>query len=394
MQTSGGTRSAGTASGSSFQDRVRKAADLLIIYDGYGVVGAPGAVWMPALPSSAGIGGVLNRAGIGTPAERWFSPIDPYARGIPLRKQSVSWLLPVVARAYGGRVPRPRYVPTSEPGQVLEWCQGALARDGRAVLHCYPSSAVALAQAAIEGRVALDGLVLRCGGEPVTPARRKAIEASGATACQLYAFSPAGTVASACPRCEGDEMHLHDHAFGSITRRRPRADGVVVDAFLWTSLAPTSGQVLLNMENDDYGTLLGPAEICGGPFDALGLRRKISGVRGISKVVAGGVTVDGELLVQLVDAVLPARFGGAPSDYQFAEAGADGVARLELRVSARLPGVVEEEVVEVVEAALRGDELGLLAASVWSPSQSVRVVREQPRVARSGKTLAFEPLYP
>lgn len=189
-------------------------------------------------------------------------------------------------------------------------------------------------------------------------------------------------------------MHLHDHAFGSITRRRPRADGVMVDAFLWTSLAPTSGQVLLNMENDDYGVLVPPGRDCDGPFDVLGLRRKVSGVRGISKVVAGGVTVDGELLVQLVDELLPTRFGGAPSDYQFAEAGADGMARLELRVSDRLPGIVEAEVLQAVHAALRGDELGLLATSVWSPSEAVRLVREQPRVARSGKILAFEPLVP
>lgn len=391
-QTSGGTRSGGTASGSSFAERVHKAADLLVTYEAYGVLRAPGCVWMPALPSSAGIGGVLNRAAAGMPAERWLSPIDPRAAGIPLRKQAANWLLPPLARLYGARVPRARYTPTSDPGPVLEWCREALSRGGGAVLHAYPSSAVAVSQAAVERGISLEGLFIRCGGEPLTPARRMAVEASGATACQFYAFTPAGTVATACPRCEGDEMHLSVHAFGLVTRPRTRTDGVVVDAFLWTNLRPTAGQLLLNTENDDYGTLVDPGQRCDGPFDELGLPRKVRAVRGMSKVVAGGVTVDGEVLVHIVDAELPRRFGGAPTDYQFAEAGGDGVARLELRVSPRLAAIDEGAVVQAIEEVLNRDELGLLATSVWSPRGSISVVRTEPVAARSGKTLAFEPL--
>ena len=40
-------------------------------------------------------------------------------------------------------------------------------------------------------------------------------------------------------------------------------------------------------------------------------------------------------LLELVERVLPARFGGSLTDYQFAERESEGVTRLELRVSPR-----------------------------------------------------------
>lgn len=393
MQRSGGTRTGGTASGSSFRYRLLRAADMLVTYDLHGVVGAPAAVWMPALPGSAGINCVLNHSAMANPAERWFTPIHPHAAGVPFRKQAVSWVLPPLARLQGSRVPVPRHVPNAEPQAVLAWCRDALDRAGRAVLLAYPSSSVALAHEAVEQGIRLDGLVVRCGGEPVTAARRAAIEASGASVLQVYAFSPAGTVAAACPRCDGDAMHVFDHAFGLVTRRRARSDGTDVDALLWTTLQPAAGQLMLNMENDDYGSVdVGPS--CDGPLEALGLRTTVRQVRGMSKVVAGGVTVDGELLVRMVDVLLPERFGGAPSDYQFSEAGEDGVARLELRIAPRLPGIDPAAVVDAVESALRQDELGLLATAVWASTGAVTVVREPPRTAPSGKTLPYEPLRP
>ncbi len=320
-----------------------------------------------------------------------MSPIDPRAHQIPARKRAANWIVPTLARAYGGRIPRPRYVPTSDPATVLAWCKDALDRRGRALLHAYPSSAVALAHLAVEEGVHLGGLIARCAGEPLTPARRTVVESSGATAFQVYAVSPVGGVAFACPTCAGDEMHVMEQSVAVVTRRRSRPDGLDVDALLCTTLNTTSGQVLLNLENDDYA-VIGDGGPCDCALGRIGMRRKLRGIRGISKVVAGGVTVDGELLQHLVDAVLPQRFGGSPSDYQFAEGGADDRAQLVLRVAPRLGSRDVGEVLSVVEHELRRDELGLLATSVWSPAGALRVVREVPHVARSGKVLPFEPL--
>ncbi len=391
MATSGGTRTGGTPAGSSFADRRERVATAIFSLGMHGVMGVPGATWMPALPGSSGIGGVLIGAAAGRPPERWMSPVDPGARLIPARKRAANWLFPALARVYGTRIPRPRYVPTSDPSTVLAWCQDALSRSERATLSAYPSSAVALAQLAVEEGVDLTGLQIRTGGEPLTPARRKVIESSGADTSQYYALSPAGSVAMDCPRCEEDEMHVMEQGYAVITRRRTRPDGVEVDAILCTTLALTAGQVLLNTENDDYAQIW-QADPCDCPFGAIGMRRKIRGIRGISKVVAGGVSVDGELLQHLIDSVLPQEVGGGPSDYQFAEAGADGRAELVLRIAPRLGPIDEAEVLAAVERALNRDELGFLATAVWSPAGAMRVVREAPHVARSGKVLPFEPL--
>jgi hypothetical protein len=217
------------------------------------------------------------------------------------------------------------------------------------------------------------------------------LESSGAESNQIYAISQIGWIGMDCPRCEEDEMHVQEQGHALITRRRARHDGVEVDAVLCTTLARTAGQVMLNTENDDYAEIW-EADTCDCAFGAIGMRRKIRSIRGISKVVAGGVSVDGELLQHVIDSVLPREVGGGPTDYQFAEGGGEGVGELVLRVAPRVGAIDEREVLAVLQRALSRDELGTLATAVWSPAGSVRVVREIPRAARSGKVLPFEPL--
>ena len=142
---------------------------------------------------------------------------------------------------------------------------------------------------------------------------------AGALPFTSYGFTGIGNGANACPHCEGDEMHVRGHSVAVTTRRRARPDGVEVDALLWTNPSATAGQVWINMENDDYARLTVDDEPCECLMGQMGMRQRLSGVRGISKVVAGGINVPGEVFERLVDEVLPARFGGGPVDYQFSE---------------------------------------------------------------------------
>ena len=60
-------------------------------------------------------------------------------------------------------------------------------------------------------------------------------------------------------------------------------------------------------------------------------------IRSFEKLTGEGVSFLGETLLELVETVLPARFGGAITDYQFAEHETErGVTRLELRVHLRV----------------------------------------------------------
>jgi phenylacetate-coenzyme A ligase PaaK-like adenylate-forming protein len=274
---------------------------------------------------------------------------------------------------------------------VLDWALKALAGAGKAVIATYASSATQLAGAAERRGVRLDGLVLMIGGEPVTPAKRRAIEAVGAAAVDVYAFTQLGTAAMACPHTP-NELHVMEQALAVVPRRRVRTDGVVVDALLWTTLRPDARNVLVNVENDDYGTLSVDGDACPCWFGRLGLRQRVSGVRGMSKMVAGGVTVKGEVFEELAETTLPDRFGGRSGDYQFIEEQVGHETRLVLRVHPRLPAVDEEAVLAVVAERLRQTETGRLADDVWSAQGAVRVVRSEAVRTRAGKILPYETL--
>jgi hypothetical protein len=392
--SSGGTRSPGVEVGSNFADRPRHLAMgnfERILWD---IDDAPTAVWAPVLPGAAALSAVMGLAIYGNPAERWFSQVPPLGKQVVLKKRVANVGLPVLALGTGSRIPVARYVPTSDPEPVLAWCLDALAREGRALLHGYASSLAAVATLAVERGTRLDGLVMRMGNEPMTPARRAIAEAAGARPFTSYGFTGGGNGANACPQCPGDEMHVRGHSLALTTRRKARPDGVEVDALLWTNLASSPGQVWLNVENDDYARLTVDDEACPCAMGQMGVRQRLSGVRGISKVVAGGINVPGEVFEHLVDRVLPARFGGGPGDYQFSERERDGAPLVVLRVAPRLGSVDGAAVQEAVVAELQATELGRLALDVWSPTDSLQVERTAPHAARSGKLMAFEPLPP
>jgi hypothetical protein len=104
------------------------------------------------------------------------------------------------------------------------------------------------------------------------------------------------------------------------------------------------------------------------------------------------MTVSGDVLEQLVDDVLPRELGGTPGDFQFAEDDVDGQGVLVVRVHPSVGQMEDRQILRVVTGELQRREMGRLAAGVWNPAGAIRVERVPPRQARSGKTLAFEPL--
>ena len=112
----------------------------------------------------------------------------------------------------------------------------------------------------------------------------------------------------------------------------------------------------------------------------------------MSKVVAAGVTVPGEVFEQLVDRVLPQQLGGTPMDYQFVEHDDGGRGSVALRIAPGVGEVDERAALAIIVEELRREEMGKLAAEVWEPAGSVSIKRESPVAAKSGKTLPFEPL--
>jgi hypothetical protein len=388
IATTGGSRSSGTPVELSFAWQRRQGAQRAIQFDRAGVRGAPTATWLPVFPSAAGYGAVMKLTAGGNRPERWFSQVPIDLDGISSHKQLANKFLPALSALARAGLPSPEYAPTSDPEPVVRWLADAVQRHGSAVITGYASSLTAAARWAREHGVALDGVVAYPSSEPVTAGKLAAMRAAGMRAHPTYAFVPEGTVALSCEHCDDEEYHLWEQELAVITRRRPRSDDADVDAFLLTSLAHEAPRVLVNVENDDYGVVRHDVE-CSCGLGSLGLRTRISAIRGISKVVAAGISLDGEVFDRIVETELPARVGGGAGDYQFVEReGASGTT-MSLRVSPDID-LNEEHLRDAIDAALRTSDNGVLAAAVWERNGGLRIERSTPLVTKAGKTLSFE----
>jgi hypothetical protein len=340
------------------------------------------------LPDQSGITYVLRRARLGRPLERWFSPFEAGQVGAPLRHRVAMAGILGLGNALGARLPRPEPVPLARAELVAEWMAGALRRCGRCLLRTNVSKAVRVAQAALERGLSLSGALFIGGGEPPTEAKVAAIARSGAGYAPVYASSEAGQLGLPCARpAAHDDMHLMEDGVALVQARRELPGGAAVDAFHFTSLDPGVPKVLLNVELDDYGIV--ERRDCGCVLQELGLARHLRQVRSFGKLKTEGATLPASAVEQVLERVLPARFGGGPLDYQFREReGADGLTRLELLAHPRLGPLDQAAVADAALASLRGQGLpGQLLEALLRQAGSVRVVREEPHWTARGKLL-------
>ena len=391
--TSGSSGGRGTPMELSFAWQRRQGRQRPVQLDMAGVRGKPAAVWLPVFPSAAGFGAVMKNTVGGSRPERWFSQIPTDLDGITGHKQTANRYLPVLNALARSGLPSPEHVAGDDPEPVVEWMLDALGRSGGAILTGYASSLTAAARWAIDRGIDLTGVAAFPASEPVTEGKMVLMRAAGMAPHPMYAFTPEGTVALQCRSCVGEEYHVWDQDVAVITRRRPRgstADTGEVDALLWTSLAGEAPRVLLNVENDDYGTIRRDVA-CDCQLAALGLRTLVADIRGMSKVVSAGISLDGDLFDHLAEVVLPARLGGRTGDYQFVEEeDASGATVVGLRVHPDVGDIDEGAAREALQDALAGFDNGALAAAVWSSRGGLEIHRAAPLVTAAGKILSFD----
>jgi len=384
LVSTGGTRSFGIPVNWSFAYMRRSLARHLLSASSWGVAGTPAAMWLPTLPSGMGLTTALVSAACGEPPERWFTQVPLRLSGIGWRTRVAKSLLPAMA-LLGARIPHPEYVPPSDPQRVLEWVRDALVRSGKARLCAYTTCAVLLAEAAKTFGISLDGLLIGTVGEPLGERRADIIRGAGAVVCNGYGFMEKGTVGLACPSCGAEEFHLLESEVCVVQRLRPRKDEVVVPAFLWTSVDRDSPSVLFNTENDDYGELERPGPACSCELGLIGMRTRVSGVRGISKINVAGTSLPGEALSRIAEEILPSRFGGTPGSYQFVKEDSDDVPRMELRIAPSVGSISDDVVRRVIAEELSKSNRGILANALWSTAEALPISRADPLLTQSGK---------
>jgi hypothetical protein len=142
---------------------------------------------------------------------------------------------------------------------------------------------------------------------------------------------------------------------------------------------------MINVESDDYGVIT--ERRCDCPLGSLGFGRHLHRIRSHEKLTTEGNHFLGSELHGLVDELLPARFGGGPTDYQLVDEEDGALSRLSVVVGSRVGAVAEREVLSAVYAYLRRQPHNRLMAEFWEQSDSVRVVRREPYVTAVGKIL-------
>jgi hypothetical protein len=385
----GASRSPGSPLYFDFENLADKfAVHQALRLQAFGALDLPTALWLPIMPG-AGPVSLLSHAKAGQVPERWFSPVERRGFRPSLVHRFGTFAIVEAGRLSGVRLPRPEYIGLDEASRVAAWMREAIGRAGGCTLFTYASTAVRACQAAVREGWDLSGAIIKVTGEPLTEAKHAEIEACGATARPVYAFMEAGTVAVGCLRpASVDDCHLFADAFALIAHARdiPRLE-MSVDAFLFTALLDTSPKILFNAENGDFGLV--ESRACGCPLDREGCSPHVRQIRSFEKLTGEGMSFLGTEVIRIVEEVLPARFGGDSTRYQFVEEeDAAGLTRMTLRVSPAVGPVDEAAAVACVREALaRGSDGSRMMAAVWETAGTLRVSRTEPSPTARGKIL-------
>jgi hypothetical protein len=351
-----------------------------------------GAGWRKAIWGVPGrsVGSAARHSAFGQPLERLFLLVDPGAVGLHPRYRWSLLGLRLAGWLAGRPQPAPEVVSLADPTPVARWMNRVVREGGVPYCFTFVSAALRLGQAAEAAGLDLGGGQLTVTGEPITAVRLALIRRAGLAALPDYGSGECGgSIAYGClaPAAPDDVHFLHDlHAL-------IRVDGstgvpaLPEGALLMTSLRATAPLVMLNVSMGDRAELTEGG--CGCPLEQLGWRTHLHTIRSFEKLTAGGMTVlDGEAL-RILEEVLPARFGGGPSDYQLVEeTGPDGLPRLRLLVEPLLGPLDEHAIKErFLEGLGRGSGAKRVMMLQWRSGDFLRVERSSPRVIGGGKIL-------
>jgi hypothetical protein len=396
---SGGTRSAGTRVRIDFDYLHQRSFYDALLLDVHGCLTAPIANWFPVFPGAPGINSSLRFAHIGNPAKRWFSQVDENKLDVTWERKFGIKLIYLLSKLYGSPLAQAEYVGLNDAGKVAEWAGQALAEKGQCVIYTFAASAVRVCMAASEANVSLKGAKFLVTGEPLTPQKRREIEATGATAIPVYGISEAGVIAAGCDRAH--EASDHCHVYSDTTAITPHKCRVAhseatVDSFLFTSILFESPKLLMNVGMGDFGKLSTGRCDCG--FGKIGFDQHLSNIRSYEKLTGEGVTFVDTDFLWIIEKRLPAMFGGMSTDYQLVEKeDGNGLPRLELLVSPTVGNINETEVVTTFMNLLkRAEDKGWAQSGtdMWKQSGMIQTVRAFPVSTAAGKILPFHLMKP
>ena len=393
---SGATRSAGTRIRIDYDYLTQRSLYDAFILNMHDALTSPIANWFPVFPGAPGINSSLRFARIGNPPKKWFSQVERSNLKVNWEKRwGVSYIF-FMSSLLGVPLAKPEYVNLNKAHKVARWAASMLAGYPNCVIYTFASSAVRVCIAAQEAGLDIKGTRFLVTGEPLTPQKKKEIEAMGARAVPIYGISEAGVIAAGCsqPYPDSDSCHFLIDTNAVISHKlRPSYSDAEVDSFLFTSLLYESPKILLNVGMGDYGRAW--QEDCSCDLGKLGFRAHVSQIHSYEKLTGEGVTFVDTDLIHIIDNELPRRYGGQSTDYQLVEEeDSRGLTRLRLLISPHVGKVDEQELAETfIQLLKRGENSpeswSQSGSDMWAQARTLRVKREYPIPTRSGKILPF-----
>ena len=383
--TSGGSTGAPRRTVLDSGDLLDEAINHDLWVESEGVADQPLAIWRSVLPSRAGIRNVFRCARLGPRPEAWFSQTPLSLEATSFEDWAALRVALVAARTGGMRVPRPVHVPVADAERVARWLAERVAEGRPPVLDGPVGACVRAISAAGDAALDVGGTLVRCGGEPLTGAKRALVEAAGARVSSHYAMSEVSRVAIGCARpAAPDDTHFLSDKLALLPL--PRCDGA--SSLLLTTIGRHTAKLFLNVDTGD--TAVVEERDCGCLVGAAGLTTHLHTIGSPEKLTSEGVTFQGRDVLELVEVVLPQRLGGAPTDYQIVEREVDGVPRVSVVVSPRVGPIDDEEAVRLVLAALAaGPSFRKMMASTLAEARTLSVERAEPFVTDVGKVPAL-----
>lgn len=382
----GGTRSKGTRLLIDLDMLTYETAYFYFFLETFNLIGCPTAIWRPAPPGSAGMKNLLRLTKLGQLVERWFVQNKVEFAPENFKYDLFTYYAVYASRVWGKPLPKPDYTPVTEAAKVAQWLAAKKKQGRPAYIDLSASSGVRVCLAAREHGLDISGTFFRVGGEPFTQAKAQVFAESGCRTITHYAMSEVGRLGMGCatPTALDDVHLLHDKVSVIQVDKAVGQNGDVVQALFVTSLHVSSPKLLLNLESGDCGVL--EQRECGCPFGALGFHWHLHTIRSYEKLTSGGMTFLGSTLLGLIEEVLPARFGGHPTDYQFVEDEVGGIPQVSLVVNPKVGEVDETQLLETVLNHLGSKSGGeRMMATYWADGKTIRILRREPYLTSSAK---------
>jgi phenylacetate-coenzyme A ligase PaaK-like adenylate-forming protein len=383
--SSGGSSGRPTRSTMDLGHIAQCAKQAALCQSSHGVFDAPIMTWWGLLPDTMGLMTGLRPAHLGQHVSRWFITFGGNESKTGWRYFLMSYLVILMARFHGLKIPFPERTPLDQPLPVAQALHEVLQDKGKVFMVTSVSKCVRISAAAQENGIDLTGVTFLGASEPVTQAKYDAVRASGARFMSLYGTSETGHVGLPCLNpADLTDMHFLDNNLAMIQRPRDVL-GQSVNVFHFTSLLPTNPKMMINVESDDFGIV--EQRDCGCPLHDMGFHTHLRQMGSYSKLTGEGVTLIGSDMERILEEELPSKFGGSPLDYQLVEEeSAEGLTRLVLYVS---PAVSVREEKAILEAFLFAMEQGApsvrLARAEFQTGGVITIRREKPILTDRGK---------